>query len=73
MPQAFHFGNTPRNSLRGGALRTVDLTASKEFVLTERVHADFDLPSRPPGPRRPAWPAAQLLITPRTSDTACPR
>ncbi|HEY3442851.1 MAG TPA: carboxypeptidase regulatory-like domain-containing protein [Paludibaculum sp.] len=59
MPQAYHFGNTPRNSLRAGSLQTVDLSASKEFTITERVradvrgeffnllnHANFDLPGR---------------------------
>jgi len=58
-PQPFRFGDAPRNGLRGGSLQTVDLTASKEFVVTERVraeirgefynllnHANFDLPGR---------------------------
>lgn len=56
-PPQFQFGNSPRSVLRGPFQKTVDLTAAKEFTLTERLridlrgefynalnHANFDLP-----------------------------
>jgi len=56
-PAVFAFGNSPRSGLRGGPLRNVDFTATKEFAVTERLHfevrgeafnlfntANFDVP-----------------------------
>ena len=40
-PAPYRFGNSPRSVLRGAPLRAVDLTAAKQFVLTERFHADL--------------------------------
>ena len=40
-PAQFTFGNSPRDGLRGGNLETVDVTLSKEFVLTERFRFDL--------------------------------
>jgi len=53
----FHFGNSPRSALRGPAWKTVDLTVSKNFRVTEKIqselrgeffnimnHANFDVP-----------------------------
>jgi hypothetical protein len=40
-PAAFRFGNAPRNGLRGGPLKTVDVTAAKQFRVTERWKADL--------------------------------
>ena len=58
-PAPFTFGNSPRNGLRGGSLKTLDATVSKQFRMTERWstevrgefynllnHANFDPPGR---------------------------
>lgn len=58
-PPLFRFGNAPRSVLRGAFQKTVDLTAAKEFALSERWrlefrselynalnHANFELPGR---------------------------
>jgi hypothetical protein len=39
--QAGQFGNESRNAVRGPAYADVDLSAMKNFVLTERFHAQF--------------------------------
>jgi hypothetical protein len=58
-PDAFRFGNSPRDGLRAAPIQTTDLTAEKTFNITERWrvdlrgelynllnHANFDVPGR---------------------------
>lgn len=40
-PPQFQFGNSPRSGLRGGGLQTLDMTASKDFAIAERYHAEI--------------------------------
>jgi hypothetical protein len=41
VPRAGTFGNSARNSLAGPALAQLDITLSKKFAITERIHLEF--------------------------------
>src|SRR5579864_425270 len=40
-PARFQFGNSPRSGLRAGPVKTVDFTLLKDFMVTERYHAEL--------------------------------